>query len=124
MTERIKASQAAGVLGVSKRLVTLMASRGELPGAAKIASLWTFDLEKLKKWVEEQEKKCQKTTQTETLSFATGSTTYEPALRENLSKGRYERAISLLRARAETKPSQKSKNGRSATIVPLHGGMR
>ena len=124
MSERIKASQAAGVLGVSKRLVTLMASRGQLPGAAKIGSLWTFDLEKLKKWVEEQEKKCQKTTQTETLSFATASTTCEPALRVKLSKSRYEQAMSLLRARAETKPSQKLKNGPSATIVPLRGGMR
>ncbi|MEN6538746.1 MAG: GIY-YIG nuclease family protein, partial [Mizugakiibacter sp.] len=41
--ERIRADAAAGILGVEVRTVQALAARGEVPGAAKIGGLWTFD---------------------------------------------------------------------------------
>lgn len=52
--ERIKASAAAGILGVSTRTVQALAVRGELPGAAKIGGLWTFDEAALRNWIKER----------------------------------------------------------------------
>lgn len=49
--ERIGASQAAAILGINRRTVQSMALRGELPGAAKIGGLWTFDEAALREWV-------------------------------------------------------------------------
>lgn len=41
--ERIRAIEASDILGVELRTVQAMAARGELPGAAKVGKLWTFD---------------------------------------------------------------------------------
>ncbi|MEN6541131.1 GIY-YIG nuclease family protein, partial [Parvibaculum sp.] len=41
--ERIRADAAAGILGVEVRTVQALAARGEVPGAAKIGGLWTFE---------------------------------------------------------------------------------
>ena len=123
MSERIKASQAAGVLGVSKRLVTLMASRGELPGAAKIASLWTFDKNKLQEYVKERENECLRARTK--ISFAgTASITSEPLLKANLSRSRYEQAMLKLRGLSATSSSKKQKIGPGAEVVKLHGSTR
>ena len=120
MTERIKATQAAGVLGVSKRLVTLMASRGELPGAAKIASLWTFDKNKLQEYVKERENECLKIKTK--ISFAgTANITSEPILRASSSRERYEQAMLKLQGPKETSSSKKQRIGPGAEIVKLHG---
>ena len=123
MTERIKATQAAGVLGVSKRLVTLMASRGELPGAAKIASLWTFDKNKLQDYVTQKENECLKIKTK--ISFAeTGNITSEPILKANSSRERYIQAMSKLRGLSETGSSKKRRIGPGAEIVKLRGSMQ
>ena len=123
MSERIKASQAAGVLGVSKRLVTLMASRGQLPGAAKIASLWTFDKNKLQEYVKERENECLKIKTK--ISFAgMASITSEPLLKANSSRSRYEQAMSKLRGLSATSSSKKRKIGPGAEVVKLHGSTR
>jgi hypothetical protein len=43
------------MLGVSRRTTQEMAARGELPGAAKIGDLWTFDPDALAGFVRERE---------------------------------------------------------------------
>jgi excisionase family DNA binding protein len=123
MTERIKATKAAEVLGVSKRLVTLMASRGDLPGAAKIGSLWTFDKNKLQEYVTQKENECLKI-KTKILFAGTGNITSEPMLRVNSSRGRYEQAMSKLRGLSETSSLKKRKIGPGAEIVKLRGSMQ
>lgn len=52
--ERIGAGQAAAILGIGKRTVQGMALRGELPNAAKIGGLWTFDEAALRSFIEER----------------------------------------------------------------------
>jgi Meiotically up-regulated gene 113/Helix-turn-helix domain len=47
MNGRIQARAAASLLGVTARTVQNLANRGELPGAAKIGKVWTFDPQKL-----------------------------------------------------------------------------
>ena len=58
MNERIKAQIAARMLGISLRSVQVMAARGELPGAAKIGRIWTFDVARLRGFVEDKEAEC------------------------------------------------------------------
>jgi len=53
--ERIRAHVAAGILGVETRTVQALAARGELPGAAKIGGLWTFDEAALRNWKPDHE---------------------------------------------------------------------
>lgn len=48
--ERIRAHHAATILGVELRTVQALAARGELPGAAKIGGLWTFDVKILNRF--------------------------------------------------------------------------
>lgn len=52
--ERIRAHHAATILGVELRTVQALAARGELPGAAKIGGLWTFDESALRLWIMEK----------------------------------------------------------------------
>ncbi len=52
--ERIRADEAAAILGVKVRTVQSLAARGELPGAAMIGRLWTFDELALRQWIRER----------------------------------------------------------------------
>jgi Helix-turn-helix domain len=52
---RIQSAAAARILGVSQRSVQGLALRGELPGAARIGGVWTFDAERLATFVEQRE---------------------------------------------------------------------
>lgn len=40
---RIRLHEASALLGLSPRGAQAMAARGEIPGAAKIGRVWTFD---------------------------------------------------------------------------------
>jgi hypothetical protein len=55
LTRRIQSSDAATMLGVSRRTTQEMAARGKLPGAAKIGDVWTFDPDALASFVRERE---------------------------------------------------------------------
>jgi hypothetical protein len=57
--ERGKIGEAVAILGLHKRKVQSMSQRGKLPGAAKIEREWTYDLVKLRRYVEERERACQ-----------------------------------------------------------------
>jgi hypothetical protein len=53
---RIQSATAARILGVSQRSVQGLALRGELPGAARIGGVWTFDAEGLATFVKQRER--------------------------------------------------------------------
>src|SRR5262249_3722241 len=53
--ERGTAKQAAAILGLKPRKLQAMSQRGEIPGAAKLGRQWTYDLAKLRRFVEQQE---------------------------------------------------------------------
>jgi hypothetical protein len=40
---------------LSVRKVQELAAAGELPGAAKLGGVWTFDQQKVRSWIEERE---------------------------------------------------------------------
>lgn len=52
--ERVRVDDAAAILGISGRTVQALAARGEIPGAAKIGGLWTFDEAALRLWIREK----------------------------------------------------------------------
>jgi excisionase family DNA binding protein len=52
--ERVRVDDAASILGISGRTVQALAARGEIPGAAKIGGLWTFDEAALRLWIRER----------------------------------------------------------------------
>jgi hypothetical protein len=52
---RIQSATAARILGVSRRSVQGLALRGELPGAARIGGVWTFDAERLATFIKQRE---------------------------------------------------------------------
>src|SRR5262245_66074351 len=54
-SERGTAKQAAVILGLKPRKLQAMSQRGEIPGAAKLGRQWTYDLAKLRGFVEQQE---------------------------------------------------------------------
>lgn len=49
--DSLKAVEVASVLGVSSRMVTRLAERGEIP-AIRIGSVWRFPRERLRKYLE------------------------------------------------------------------------
>jgi hypothetical protein len=55
--ERGGIDEAVAILGLKKRTVESMALRGQLPGAAKLAHRWTFDLELLRTYVRDEVKR-------------------------------------------------------------------
>jgi hypothetical protein len=55
--ERGDIYDAMSVLGLKKRTVEALAARGDLPGAAKLANRWTFDLELLRAYVRDEVKR-------------------------------------------------------------------
>jgi excisionase family DNA binding protein len=54
--ERVKVTEGARILGVSARTVQLLAIRGELPSAAQIGRLWTFNEKKLRQFIADKER--------------------------------------------------------------------
>jgi hypothetical protein len=54
--ERGTSQQAAAILGVKSRKLQAMSARGEIPGAAKLGRQWTYDLPKLRQFIDQQEK--------------------------------------------------------------------
>lgn len=55
---RIRSDAAATMLGITARGVQAMAARGDLPGAAKVGKVWTFDQDKLKRHIAALEAEC------------------------------------------------------------------
>jgi predicted DNA-binding transcriptional regulator AlpA len=58
VTERARVEYVVDKTGLSRRTVQAMASRGQIPGAAKFGKLWTFDRMKLARWIRDKEREC------------------------------------------------------------------
>src|SRR5258706_14716548 len=54
--ERVNTERAGQIMGVQPRTTQKMAKRGEIPGAAKIGRLWTFNEDKLRSYVRHKER--------------------------------------------------------------------
>ena len=61
-SERIRAPQVARITGLSARSIQEMAQRGDIPSAAKLGKVWTFDEVAVRAWVKSKEQTaCRKT---------------------------------------------------------------
>lgn len=58
MSERALVDFAMRKTGLSRRAVQAMALRGQIPGAAKLGKLWTFDPLQLARWIRDKEREC------------------------------------------------------------------
>ncbi|KAA1052438.1 hypothetical protein FH063_004317 [Azospirillum argentinense] len=72
--ERFGASEAARVSGLSLR--TIQHRAAEIPGAAKLFGRWTFDAERFRRWIHDQEAACHRTS---TSAAPSGGHAYRPA---------------------------------------------
>lgn len=57
--ERVQCDVVVEKTGLARRTIQKMAQRGEIPGAAKLGSTWTFDRIKLARWIRNKERECQ-----------------------------------------------------------------
>lgn len=57
-SERIRINDVVLKTGLAKRTIQKMAQRGEIPGAAKLGTVWTFNRIKLARWITQQERRC------------------------------------------------------------------
>lgn len=56
--ERIRINDVVLKTGLAKRTIQKMAQRGEIPGAAKLGTVWTFSRHKLARWISDAERQC------------------------------------------------------------------
>lgn len=57
-SERIRINDVVLKTGLAKRTIQKMAQRGEIPGAAKLGTVWTFSRHKLARWINDAERRC------------------------------------------------------------------
>ncbi|MBS4017466.1 MAG: helix-turn-helix domain-containing protein [Dechloromonas sp.] len=115
--QRIRAEEAAAMLGISHRGVQALAARGDLPGAAKIGTLWTFDPAKLRRFISEREAECLRKT---SINAAESGGCAPPSGASNIEKA-YERAMSKLRGDCAIRRSRRSRRRAGAGSVEDHG---
>jgi len=107
--QRGTVQDAVSILGKEARTVRAMASRGEIPGAAKIGGTWTFNLDRLRDYVASKEREIWQSARPQrAVSGATTSSMggYKPAAK--ISNGHYEQTIQQLRklAARQSEPAQ------------------
>jgi hypothetical protein len=99
--ERGNIELAVQILGLQPRTVQKMAQRGELPGAARMGRLWTFNLDKLRGYVRHKERETWHAPNH--LPDVTGARTFSGAASKSgaaKSDGRFTRIIQQLRGNA------------------------
>jgi hypothetical protein len=110
--ERGTIEQATAIIGLPIRTVQEMAARAEIPGAAKFGRRWTFDIAKLRRFVELREQKVCLDAAQWRRPVATGIAAYSmhvigpPAVRRADSPSPYTQTIRALRGSA-LKPGRK-----------------
>lgn len=55
--ERVAIHEAGRITGLKRRTLQAMAAAGRVPGAAKLGGIWSFDVERLRGWLRDQEQK-------------------------------------------------------------------
>lgn len=63
--ERIPASRAAAICGITRRTLYGWSQDGKVPGAAKLNGVWRYDERKLRRWIAERERKACRGTSTD-----------------------------------------------------------
>jgi excisionase family DNA binding protein len=90
--ERVKGQEAALILGLSVRTIQNMAARGELPGAARIGKLCTFNEAKLRQFILDKEREIERQAANTRRTF----NLREPILSERRVEKAYEEAMARL----------------------------
>lgn len=105
--ERIEIPEAVAITGMKKRNLQDAALRGEIPGAAKMGKCWTFDVVKLRRWVQEREEEaCRNARPRQTRTGEGASSGAGSRSRARRSAGAYEQAMKkLLSARSRQSES-------------------
>lgn len=90
MSERVQTRAASDITGLKVRGIQAMASRGEIPGAAKLGRVWTFNETELRRWIRRRESEVCRTS---IVARESGMPEYRlPAMTEDEA---YEQAIGL-----------------------------
>lgn len=56
--ERVRAADVRRMTSLSLRQIQDMAAKGDIPGAAKLGGVWTFDPLRVRAWIREEQRKC------------------------------------------------------------------
>lgn len=97
--ERIQAPAAAAITGLSLWNIQRLAIRGEIPGAAKLGSRWTFNEAKLRRWITHREAEACRRIDTSAVARGTGDFGYTGMSLDEA----YERALGLDPKRKRTR---------------------
>jgi hypothetical protein len=118
--ERITIDEARPLIGLPIRTVQSMASKGEIPGAAKMRRRWTFDLVKLEDWIAHKERETWQNAQKPPADVSGEEAPYglTSGFAVTESSGHLKRLIRRLRNR-ELPPS---KRGRTPKSSATHSG--
>ena len=100
MSERVRVHRICEITGLGKRQVQAMAAKGQIPSAAQLGKLWTFDETRVRRWIQSRER--QAWPKTSTGAVRHGGVVFRLPGR-NIEEA-YARAIGL-------KPSSGSKSG-------------
>jgi len=106
--ERGTIDEAVAIIGYPARTVQAMAAAGRIPGAAKPGRRWTFDLDVLRRWIKQEEKKRWQSDERRPIAIgAAGSFGGVSRLPARSTDGAYARAM----ARLQSGASRRSVNG-------------
>ncbi len=117
--ERIRAKDVASMLGIGVRCVQQMAARGNLPSAARIGKVWTFDPSRIRAYVADAEARCQSRISINEMEFGG----FERPSTELKSARAYESAMLKLLGKDATKNSKGSRR-RGQGRRRQHGNMQ
>lgn len=104
VSERVRADRAACILGVERRTVQSLAQRGQLPGAAKVGRIWTFNELALRNWLAGKAAECENKNvrQSGATGVVTRSGVGSSSTATSIEKA-YEQALSNLRENVRRK---------------------
>ena len=96
---RIQLKDATPLLGLPERTVRAMAACGEIPGAARLRGRWTFNLEKLRRYIAFKEAEaCQGASPRRAVSGAAARSGAASRLKVATSNGLYAQTIQKLQS--------------------------
>ena len=80
MSDRIRAIDVAKMTGLSLRMIQKRAKLGDIPGAAQLCGIWTFDQGAVQRWIAQKER--------ETAERGVGKRDSKPEVASSWSWGR------------------------------------
>lgn len=120
MTARVRVSYVANRLCVRPRTVQDMAARGQIPGAARIGKLWTFDPIKLERFITAKEGECQQNENRISTSAKVFGGSERLSTAGNTERA-FTRAMSEMLGNGGTSGLRKSKARRGSAFTGSHG---